>query len=96
MIEKIFDAHSKHEHAKERRYLTVVLKKGQVRFFTALLNKVVKVYDCDIVQESDCTIMALTMSRDRYLKFLDAVTSSGYALFAFPNTKILYALIEMT
>lgn len=95
MIEKIFDVNDKIKHNKEKKYLTIVVDKEQVKILKSILDKVVKIYDCDVVHKLDCDIVSLVMNRDRYLKFLDSITSSGYALFAFPSTRILYTLIKM-
>lgn len=95
MIEKIFDVKDKLDHNKKKKYLTIILKTEQYKPFKALLDKIVKIYDYDVVHGTDTTTMSIVMNHERYLKFLDEITSIGYAIYAYPNTRILYTLVKM-
>lgn len=95
MLRKIFDAKDKIEYNKKKRYLTVIMEKNDRNTFIKALDNVVKVYDYDIVRSETQITMALVMTNDKYHNLLAYLSMQGYALFAYPTTKILYALVKI-
>lgn len=95
MIEKIFDIKDKVDHNKRKKYLTVIVEEDDYEIFKETLDKVVRIYDCDIVRGLYKTTMSIVMNHDRFLRLLDKLSSQGYAMYAYPSTRILYTLVKM-